>query len=108
MLDDRGAVPRQYGFVMGDYLERMMVLFGEPGEPLRMVDKSMVLLNNAGAVDELSAQGAGFDLSQRRMIPYASLQSTRDMWRLDEVRMERMREFAIENPRLDALHQRAR
>ena len=107
VLDDRGAVPRQYGYLMGDFLERMMVLFGAPGERLRMVDKSMVLLNNAGAVDELSAQGAGFDLSQARMIPYASLQSTRDMWRLDEVRMERMREFAIENPRLDALHQRA-
>ncbi len=108
VLDDRGAVPRQYGFVMGDYLERMMVLYGEPGEPLRMVDKSMVLLNNAGAVDELTAQGAGFDLSQRRLIPYASLQSTKDMWRLDDVRMERMRQFAIENPRLDALHQRSR
>ncbi len=107
VLDDRGAVPRQYGYVMGDFLERMMVLYGPPEEPLRLVDKSMVLLNNTGAVDELSAQGAGFDLSRRRMIPYATLQSTRDMWRLDEVRMERMREFAIENPRLDALHQRA-
>ena len=108
VLDNRGATPRQYGYVLGDFMERMMVLYGPPGDSLRIVDESMILLNNEGATDELSGQGVGFNLSLGRMVPYASLQSTKDMWRLDDIRIERMRDFAIENPRLDALHQRSK
>ncbi|MBQ35983.1 MAG: hypothetical protein CME04_06295 [Gemmatimonadaceae bacterium] len=107
VLDKRGAVPRQYGFVMGDWDEQMMVLYGVPGDSLRLVDDSVVLLNNEGAIDELTGQGQGFDMRLARMIPFVSLQSMKDMWRLDEARIERMRSFAIENPRLDALHSRS-
>lgn len=107
VLDKRGAVPRQYGFAMGDFDEQMMVLYGVPGDSLRLVDGSVVLLNNEGATDELTGQGKGFDPRLSRMVPYVSLQSMKDMWRLDDVRMERMRGFAIENPRLDALHSRS-
>lgn len=107
VLDKRDAVPRQYGFSMGDWDEQMMVLYGVPGDSLRLVDGSVVLLNNEGATDEITGQGKGFDPRLSRMIPYVSLQSMKDMWRLDDVRIERMRGFAIENPRLDALHGRS-
>ncbi|MBT3345150.1 MAG: hypothetical protein HN712_05840 [Gemmatimonadetes bacterium] len=107
VLDRRGAAPRQYSFVLGDYDEQMMTLFSMPGDSLRVVDESMILLNNEGSTDEVTGQGVGFDLGSRRMVPHAMIQSTKDMWRLDEARIERMREFAIENPRIDALHQRA-
>ncbi|MDA0335622.1 MAG: hypothetical protein O2782_10685 [bacterium] len=107
ILDKRGAVPRQYGFSMGDYDEQMMVLYSALGDSLRLIDDSVVLLNNEGATDEQTAQGKGFDARLARMIPYVSLQSMQDMWRLDEIRIERMRSFAIENPRLDALHSRS-
>jgi ABC-type antimicrobial peptide transport system permease subunit len=107
ILDKRGAVPRQFGFSMGDWDEQMMVLYSAPGDSLRVIDDSLVLLNNEGATDELSAQGVGFDAREARMIPFVSLQSMKDMWRLDDVRIERMRSFAIENPRLDALHSRS-
>jgi len=107
VLDKRGAVPRQYGFAMGDWDEQMMVLYSTPGDSLRLIDDSVLLLNNEGANDELSAQGMGFDARVGRMVPFVSLQSMRDMWRLDDVRIERMRSFAIENPRLDALHGRS-
>ncbi|MFH1570471.1 MAG: FtsX-like permease family protein, partial [Gemmatimonadota bacterium] len=108
ILDKRGAAPRQFGWVLGDFDEQMMVLYGAVGDSLRLVDKSLVLLNNRGAVDEATGQGQGFDLSKYKLLPYANLQSAGDMWRLDDVRMERMRRFAIENPRLEALHTRAR
>ena len=104
VLDRRGVAPRQFGWILGDWDEQMMVLFGTAGDSLRLVDKSMVLLNNEGAVDEVTGQGKGFNLGAARILPEAMLQSTRDMWRLDDVRIERMREFAIENPRLEALH----
>ena len=107
ILDRRGAEPRQYGFVMGDVDEQMMVLYASEDDSLRFVDESVLLLNNVGATDEVSGQGVGFDFIRNRTIPHAMLQSTKDMWRLDEARIERMREFAIENPRIDALHQRA-
>lgn len=108
ILDRRGAKPRQYGFALGDYEGQMMVLFGASGDSLRVVDDSMVLLNNEGARDEIEGQGTGFDLSDGKMVFQASMRSTEDMWRLDELRIERMRKFAIENPRVDALHERAR
>ena len=107
VLDKRGAVPRVYGWAMGDWDEQMMVLYSELGDSLRLVDDSVVLLNNEGATDELTGQGQGFDARLARMVPYVSLQSMKDMWRLDDVRIERMRSFAIENPRLDALHSRS-
>lgn len=107
VLDKRGAVPRQYGFAMGDWDEQMMLLYSVPGDSLRIVDDSVMLLNNEGAVDEISGQGKGFDPRLARMVPFVSLQSMKDMWRLNEVRIERMRTFAIENPKLDALHSRS-
>ncbi|MEC7842633.1 MAG: ABC transporter permease [Candidatus Latescibacterota bacterium] len=106
--DKRSAPPRQFGWVMGDHDEQMMVLYGMTGDSLRLVDDSLLLLNNEGATDEISGQGVGFDLGAQKLLRLTSLQSVRDMWRLDDVRLERMREFAIENPRLDALHQQAR
>ena len=108
ILDRRGAEPRQYGVALGDYEEQMMVLFGAREDSLRLVDDSLMLLNNEGAGDEIAGQGKGFDMSDGRMVPHASLQSATDMWRLNDVRIERMRQFAIENPRVDALHERAR
>ena len=104
VLDKRGAAPRQFGWVLGDYDSQTMVLFGAPDDSLRLVDMSLILLNNEGAVDELTGQGVGFDLGAGKMLEHAGLQSMQDMWRLNEARIQRMRDYAIENPRLDALH----
>ena len=108
ILDQRGGKPRQYGFGVGTWGEQMLVLFGARGDSLRLVEQSLFLLDNEGARDEIEAQGRGFDLSAHKMLPHASLQSAVDMWRIDELRIERMRKFAIENPRVNALHERAR
>ena len=106
VLDKRGAKPKQFSYALGDWMSTSMVLFGAAEESLRVVDQSVFLLNNHGATDEEGAQGAGYDLGGRRMIRGATLEFAKNMWTLDEVRYERMRRYAIENPRIQQRHQR--
>ena len=61
VLDKRGAAPRQYGYVLGDWMSTLMVLFGAEGDSLRVLDRSVFLLNNEGAVDEEGAARFGND-----------------------------------------------
>ena len=105
VLDRRGAKPKQFGYVLGDWMSTSMVLFGTREDSLRVIDRSVFLLNNAGATDEESAQGKGYDLSGRRMIQGGTLEFAKNMWWLNEVRYERMRSYAIENPRVQERHQ---
>jgi hypothetical protein len=108
ILDKRGAAPRQYGYVLGDWMSTMMVLFGAKDDSLRVLDRSLFLLNNEGATDEESAQGRGYDLSADRMVRWGTLEFAKNMWALDEVRYQRMRKFSIENPRVQVRHEQAR
>ena len=54
------------------------------------------------------ALGVGFSAQNNRLLAQATLQSAKDMWRLDESRLKRLRAFAIENPRVERLHETAR
>jgi len=104
VLDKRGTKPAQYGLVLGDWKSTSLVLFGTERDSLRLLERSLVLLNNAGATDEESAQGVGYRLGKQRLIPFATLESARNLWRLNEVRNERLRRYAIENPRVEERH----
>jgi hypothetical protein len=108
VLDKRGAAPRKFGYVMGDWMSTSMLLFGDRDDSLRVIDQSVFLLNNAGATDEQSAQGRGYSLDGRRMIEGGTLEFAKNMWWLNEVRYERMRRYAIENPRVQERHQRTK
>ena len=108
VLDRRGAKPRQFGYVLGDWMSTAMLLFGARDDSLRVIDRSVFLLNNIGADDEEAAQGRGYDLSGRRMIEGGTLEFAKNMWWLNEVRYERMRKYAIENPRVQERHQRTK
>ena len=108
VLDKRGAAPKEFGYVMGDWMSTAMLLFGAREDSLRVIDRSVFLLNNAGATDAESAEGQGYDLSGRRMIRGGTLEFAKNMWALNEVRYERMRSYAIENPRIQERHQRTK
>jgi len=108
ILDERGATPSQYGYVQGDWMSTVMVLFGRAEDSLRVVEGCVLLLNNEDASDEKSAQGVGYSLTDRRMVEYGTLEYAGNLWRLNEVRNQRMRQHSIENPRIQARHQRAR
>ncbi len=107
LLDRRGAKPKQFGLVQGDFFSRAMVLFGSEGDSLRLIEQSMFLLGNQGAKDEETAQGRGYDLGPARLVNLATLESAGNLWRLDQVRNQRLRQFAIENPRVETRHRRA-
>ncbi|MEW6755814.1 MAG: FtsX-like permease family protein [Candidatus Latescibacterota bacterium] len=107
VLDQRTNKPQQYGLVQGDYMSSVMVLFGARGDSLRVIEQSVFLLNNEGATDEEGIQGQGYDLSTTgRLIPYSTLEFARNLWRINEVRNQRLRRYAIENPRVLERHQR--
>lgn len=106
LLDRRGAKPKQFGYLQGDFFSKSMVLFGSQGDSLRLIEQSVFLVNNPGARDEETAQGVGYDLGARRIIEHSTLESARNLWRLDQVRNERLRQYAIENPRVEARHRR--
>jgi len=108
VLDQRGITPRSYGYSMAGFDDEVMVLFGAEGDSLRIVDGSVVLLANATDPPGREALGTGFLTSTRRVIPHVTLQSARDMWKLDESRLQQLRSFSIENPMVEGLHESAR
>jgi hypothetical protein len=108
IIDKRGITPRSYGYSAGDFGDESMVLHGALGDSLRLIDRSVVLLANKAAPAGEEALGVGFSASDRRLIPNVTLQSAKDMWRLDESRLQQLRAFSIENPLVEKLHEAAR
>lgn len=98
-----------FGFALGGGVQEAAgVVFApvsdEPKNQVKiLVGGQMLLLNNGAAGSE--PDGIGFALTRERLIPTV-LQATEDMWRLDESRLQVMRNHAIESPYLQRLHQR--
>jgi len=108
VMDQRGISPRSYGYSAGAFGDEVMVLFGTLGDSLRLVDGSVVLLANAAGPPGEEALGSGYSTSTRRLVPQLTLQSAKDMWILDESRLQQLRAFSIENPKVENLHESAR
>ena len=108
IMDQRGISPRTYGYSVGEFGDEAMVLFGAPGDSLRLVDGSVMLLANAASQPGEDATGSGFSTSARRLMPHVTLQSAKDIWVLDESRLQQLRAFSIENPKVEGLHESAR
>lgn len=114
VLDGRGVEPRQYGYSIGQRAQQVFgVLFGatsmQEEDRLKLlvgdVDQRQLLLNSDGYRSEEEARGRGF-LVGDDPLGFTALQAARDMWNLDEARMRSMRSHAIENARIDRLHER--
>ena len=103
------ASPRKFGYALGSGLDEAAgVVFGPQGdEPQNrikvLVGQQLLLLNNG--LPDSRPNGEGFDLRRDRLVP-TLLQAAQDMWRLDEARLQTMRDHAIENRHLQRLHQR--
>jgi len=90
-------------------------IYSEAGKRLKITagpgaaQKRVVLLNvpEQQPEGELFNTGAGFDVDETPAIHHTYLQSARDMWRLDESRMQFFREHGIENARVNTLHELA-
>ena len=113
VIDPNGVEPRQYGYALAP--EAVGVLFGPTGVEdegrLKVImgrgegGRRVLLLNSEGYASEDEARGRGFLLARDSLL-HTGLQGVRDMWALDEARMAKMREHAIENQRLARLHRR--
>ncbi len=118
VFDETNASPVEYGYTIGEGPsakdEPVGVLFARPGALVKMgfgagiLGFRSLLLNSENPDDKEEALGAGFAMEPGSSFARTSYQSARDMWTLDEARMRELRSFAIENQRLNDLHERAR
>ena len=89
------------------YVEPCAVVYSSPSVDLQLtmgmglLGVRMVLIN---ATKE-RPEGIGFKASRTPRIPLTPLKIARDMWMLDEYRMQKLRENGIENQRLKELHE---
>ncbi len=109
VLNRYDTAPRQYGYALGNGLDEAAgVVFGPqdagPQNRIKILAGRQLLLLNNGIPDS-RPNGEGFDLAEERLMP-TLLQAAWDMWRLDEDRLQTMRDHAIENQHLQHLHQR--
>ncbi|MEE3234525.1 MAG: FtsX-like permease family protein [Candidatus Latescibacterota bacterium] len=109
VIDKNGVTPRQFGLARGRReSEPIGVLFTpldsemEEGYKL-MVGGRMLLLNSQGSHNEEIARGKGYN-PRRDDLSLTGSYIARDMWNLNEARLNTMRKHAIENQRLTRLH----
>ena len=117
VFDETNTTPVEYGYTIGEGPsardEPVGVLFARPGTIIKLgfgasiLGFRSLLLNSESADDKELALGAGFAIQPGTSFARTSYRSARDMWTLDEARMRELRSFAIENQRLNALHERA-
>ncbi|MBW3635987.1 MAG: ABC transporter permease, partial [Armatimonadetes bacterium] len=97
-------------------LEPVAVIFGKPDERFKLImaagllGKRLVLLRTTSADpqnQQISYEGRGFVISnesEANRIPYVAYQTARDLWVLDQQRIQLLRGFGINNERVDILH----
>jgi hypothetical protein len=117
IFDETNTTPVEYGYTIGEgpsaRNEPVGVLFARPGTIVKLgfgasiLGFRSLLLNSESADDKDRALGAGFAIQPGTSFSRTSYRSARDMWNLDEARMRELKSFAIENQRLNALHDRA-
>ena len=109
LLNRYDTSPRQFGYALGSGLDEAAgVVFGpqdaEPQNRIKILAGRQLLLLNNG-IPGSRPNGEGFSLAEERLVP-TLLQAAWDMWRLDEDRLQTMRDHAIENQHLQHLHER--
>ena len=117
VFDETNTSPVEFGFTIGEgpsaREEPVGVLFARPGTRVKLgfgagiLGFRSLLLNSQGSETKERALGAGFAIEPGTSFARTSFRSAEDMWNLDEARMRELREFAIENQRLNDLHARA-
>ncbi|MCZ6634929.1 MAG: hypothetical protein O7G87_16130, partial [bacterium] len=109
------TVPQEYGYSIGSGEDEPVgVVFTSPGEKVKVAMRSgsigvrLLLLNSSSAETKQIARGAGFQIWSHGSFVRTSFQAAKDMWTLNEARMQELRDFSIENQRLEALHAQAK
>ncbi|MBT6149178.1 MAG: FtsX-like permease family protein [Gemmatimonadetes bacterium] len=118
VFDETNTAPVEYGYTIGEGPsakdEPVGVLFARPGAEVKigfgagLLGFRSLLLNSVSADTKVQALGEGYTIEPQTTFSRTSYLAARDMWTLDEARMQELKSFAIENQRLTNLHERAR
>jgi len=90
------------------------VVFGQPTEKVKVLGltgplgKRLLLTNASSSEDKKKAQGEGYHVGERTAIDLTPYQAAKDMWTLNEYRLNKLKQFGISNQRLEELHNRAK
>ena len=116
VLDESGNPPLEWGMTFQEgawttgfsYEEDTAVVFMPPESRFKVTMSTglfgrRLVLTNA---DENNPEGIGFD-SGIGAIPLTSYQVARDMWHLDETRINALKSVGVNNTRLDDFHREA-
>ena len=112
IVDASGAAPRQFGYSLAYNRDDLAgVLFGaarpQDADRLKILIGGLLLVNSQGSDTEEDARGIGY-LPAGGPLKRMELRAARDMWLLDEYRLETLRTHAIENIALERLHAEGR
>ena len=112
IVDVNDVAPRQYGYnLTGAITSPTAVLFGaavpEEKDRLKILVAGMPLLNTDDGETGEHGFGDGY-IATDGPLTHTTYDAAVDLWRVDEVRLETMREHAIENAHLQQLHEEAR
>jgi hypothetical protein len=118
VFDETNSAPVEYGYTTGEgpsaANEPVGVLFARPGSRIKMgfgaglLGFRSLMLNATSVTDKDKAEGEGFEMRSGLSFARTTYQAAKDMWMLDESRMRELKSFAIENQRLNDLHERSR
>ena len=90
------------------------VVFGQPGEMVKVLGltgplgKRLLLTNAISSETKEEAQGQGYGLGEIAAIDLSPYRAAKDMWTLNEYRLNKLRRFGISNQRLEVLHAEAK
>ncbi len=105
------TAPQEYGYAIGfGPTEPVGTVFTRPGEKVKIAMRSgaigvrFLLLNSLGVESKEAALGAGFKTLTHGSFVRTSFQAAKDMWMLNEARIQELQRYAIENQRLNVLH----
>lgn len=105
------TAPQEYGYAIGFGADEPVgVVFTTPGERVKIAMRSgsigvrYLLLNSSGADTEEMARGKGFQTLTHGSFLRTSFQAAKDMWLLNEARMNELAAYSVENMRLNNLH----
>ena len=117
VFDESNSPPVEYGYTIGEGPsardEAVGVLFARPEDRIKfglgagLLGFRSLLLNSTDASSKELALGKGFEIGANTSFMHTTYLAAKDMWTLDEARMQELRSFAIENHRLNDLHERA-
>lgn len=118
IFDETNTAPVEYGYTIGEGPsaedEPVGVLFARRDHQIKVglgagiLGFRYLLLNSQSTTDKQAALGTGYRIGVGTSFARTTFLAARDMWNLDEARMNELEDFGIENRRLSNLHERSK